>query len=259
MNKTQFYLSQCADAASKSPMCFTLGAVLVKGGKVISSGYNHHRPHYDGAEVRTRGHRKPVSMHAEMHAIFSLTGMSPSFRKQQGARAGASPPLQTPCPSQRPLPPPAPAPPPARLFKGEAPFAAREGHPRSLSWARRPAEARGGGSGGSGSGAGGKQSPCRSHAGTPSPPGEADKAWSARRRDPRINGADIYVARVTKVGMGSARPCWRCVEWCRWAGVKRIFHWNGEDGKFDMVKVNTAERDQYETHADIRLYAGMGW
>ncbi|KAF8266057.1 hypothetical protein EI94DRAFT_1520116, partial [Lactarius quietus] len=194
MSKTQFYLSQCADAASKSPMCFTLGAVLVKGGKVISSGYNHHRPHYDGAEVRTRGHRKPVSMHAEMHAIFSLTGMSPSFRKQQGTRAGASPQLQTPA--------------------------------------------------------------CRSHSGTPAPPGEADKAWSARRRDPRINGADLYVARVTKVGMGSAKPCWRCVEWCRWAGVKRIFHWNGEDGKFDMVKVNTAERDQYETHADIRLYAG---
>ncbi|KAH9039082.1 hypothetical protein EDB85DRAFT_2141334 [Lactarius pseudohatsudake] len=130
-NKTQFYLSQCADAASKSPMCFTLGAVLVKGGKVISSGYNHHRPHYDGAEVRTRGHRKPVSMHAEMHAIFSLTGMSPSFRKQQGARAGA---LQTPFPSQRPLPPPAPALPPARLFKGMAPFAACEGHLRNLSW-----------------------------------------------------------------------------------------------------------------------------
>ncbi|TFY80390.1 hypothetical protein EWM64_g3622, partial [Hericium alpestre] len=33
MNKTEFYLSQCADAASKSPMAFTLGAVLVKGGK----------------------------------------------------------------------------------------------------------------------------------------------------------------------------------------------------------------------------------
>ena len=130
MSKTQFYLSQCADAASKSPMCFTLGAVLVKGGKVISSGYNHHRPHYDGAEVRTRGHRKPVSMHAEMHAIFSLTGMSPSFRKQQGSRGGAcaSPQLQTPCPSQQPLSPP-PPPPPPRLFKGEAPFAAREGHP----------------------------------------------------------------------------------------------------------------------------------
>jgi hypothetical protein len=39
--------------------------------------------------------------------------------------------------------------------------------------------------------------------------------------------------------------------------VKRIFHWNGEDGKFDVVKVNTAERDQYETHADIRLFTGM--
>jgi len=88
---------------------------------------------------------------------------------------------------------------------------------------------------------------------------EGEKAWCARRRDPRINGADIYVARVTKVGMGSARPCWRCVEWCRWAGVKRIFHWNGEDGKFEVVKVNTAVRDQYETHADIRLFAGMGW
>ena len=63
-------------------MCFTLGAVLVKGGKVISSGFNHHRPHYDGSEAKTRGHRKPISMHAEMHAIFNLTGMSPSFKTQ---------------------------------------------------------------------------------------------------------------------------------------------------------------------------------
>ena len=136
MNKTQFYLSQCADAASKSPMCFTLGAVLVKGGKIISSGHNHHRPHYDGAEVRTRGHRKPVSMHAEMHAIFSLTGMSPSFRKQQqGAHAGACPQLQTPPSVARappPTPTPTPPPPPAsrpRVFKGPAPLATCEGHP----------------------------------------------------------------------------------------------------------------------------------
>jgi len=86
---------------------------------------------------------------------------------------------------------------------------------------------------------------------------EAKKAWSAWRRGARSMEADIHVVRVTKVGMGSARPCWRCVEWCRWAGVKHIFHWNGEDGKFDVVKVNTAERDQYGTHADIRLFAGM--
>lgn len=86
--------------------------------------------------------------------------------------------------------------------------------------------------------------------------GEGDRAWSARRRDPRVNGADIYVVRVTKMGMGSAKPCWRCLEWCRWAGVKRIFHWNVDEGKFDVVKVNTAEKDQYTTHSDIRLYAG---
>jgi hypothetical protein len=128
MSKTQFYLSQCVDAAAKSPMAFTLGAVLVKGGKVISSGYNHHRPHYDGAEVRTRGHRKPVSMHAEMHAIFNLTGMSPSFRKQQGARAGAPPQSQTPCFARAP---PLPAP-PRPPFKGPTPLATREGHPHRL-------------------------------------------------------------------------------------------------------------------------------
>ncbi|KAI0290036.1 hypothetical protein BC826DRAFT_1187490 [Russula brevipes] len=80
MSKTQFYLSQCADAATKSPMAFTLGAVLIKG-----------------SEVRTRGHRKPVSLHAEIHPIFNLSGMSPSFRKHKGARAGASPQSQTPC------------------------------------------------------------------------------------------------------------------------------------------------------------------
>jgi len=83
--------------------------------------------------------------------------------------------------------------------------------------------------------------------------------WDARRRDPRVNGADIYVARITKSGRGNARPCWRCIEWCKWAGVKRIFHWNEDTQKFDVVKVNSALSDQYETHADIRLYAGLGW
>lgn len=58
MNKSQFYLSQCIDSASKSPMLFKLGAVMVKGGKVISTGYNHHRPHYDGGELGTQGLRK---------------------------------------------------------------------------------------------------------------------------------------------------------------------------------------------------------
>jgi len=69
-------------------MCFTLGAALVK---VILSGYNYHRSHYDGGDVCTRRHRKPVSMHAEMYAIFSLTGMSPSFRMQKRGCARAAP------------------------------------------------------------------------------------------------------------------------------------------------------------------------
>lgn len=86
---------------------------------------------------------------------------------------------------------------------------------------------------------------------------DGDRGWDTRRRDPRANGADIYVARFTKNGMGSARPCWRCLEWCRWAGVKRIFHWNAEENRFEVVKVNSAQSGQYETHADIRLFAGL--
>jgi len=37
----------------------------------------------------------------------------------------------------------------------------------------------------------------------------------------------------------------------------REAHWNGENDKFDEVKVNTAERGQSEMHADICLFAGM--
>lgn len=105
MSKSQIYLSQCIEAASKSQMCFTLGAVLVKGGKIISTGYNHRRTHYDGGELNNQGPRKvcqglphqfpprvyhfytdhesqPMSMHAEMHAIYKCTGLTPSFKTQ---------------------------------------------------------------------------------------------------------------------------------------------------------------------------------
>ncbi len=58
MNKKKFYLSQCDDVASKSTMIFTLGAVMVKGGKIISTGYNHRKPHYDGSVHGSHGHRK---------------------------------------------------------------------------------------------------------------------------------------------------------------------------------------------------------
>ncbi|KAI0633039.1 hypothetical protein C8Q77DRAFT_1175868 [Trametes polyzona] len=278
MNKTQFYLSQCAEAASKSQMCFTLGAVMVKGGKVISSGYNHHRPHYDGAEVRTHGHRKPVSMHAEMHAIFSLTGMSPSFKTQvqgmerRGRKGLRAPKVSLPGPPSSPTT-------SATTFvsskgaKGKSKRHSRSSsrHSSSTSLSRVVSGGSSGGDDGSGSESSSLSSSEHSSASICAAPSSArtasrirhlrdtDKLWDARRRDPRANGADIYVARFTKNGMGTAKPCWRCLEWCRWAGVKRIFHWNAEEGKFDVVKVNSAESGQYETHADIRLFAGLGW
>lgn len=98
---------------------------------------------------------------------------------------------------------------------------------------------------------------CSTACSVPLPLWRPGKGWDVRRRDSRVNGADIYVARVTKNGMGGAKPCWRCLEWCRWAGVKRVFHWNCEEGRFDVVKVNGDGRENYETRADMRLFAGQ--
>lgn len=84
------------------------------------------------------------------------------------------------------------------------------------------------------------------------------KLWDSRRRDPRVNGADLYVARFTKNGLGPAKPCGRCLEWCRWAGVKRIFHWDPDakpHGKWDVLKVNDPE-NAYLTHADVKINNG---
>lgn len=77
----------------------------------------------------------------------------------------------------------------------------------------------------------------------------------SRRRNPRVSGSDLYVARLKKSGsgVGNAMPCWRCVEWCRWAGVKRIFHWDAEVGKWGVVKVNDTERKMYQTRSDFKI------
>ncbi|TFK90915.1 hypothetical protein K466DRAFT_516324 [Polyporus arcularius HHB13444] len=286
MNKTQYYLSQCAEAASKSSMCFTLGAVMVKGGKVISSGYNHHRPHYDGAEVRTHGHRKPVSMHAEMHAIFSLTGMSPSFKTQvQGMeRRGQKGQRALRDTSRGPVTPPPPSgttsalSPPPSSGSSKRPKGKSRRSRRSSCRSRSSSVCSGCRSYSDGESVSGESRPSISHGrshslgpashcdtswntnmNTATRLKDGDRGWDARRRDPRANGADLYVARFTKNGMGSAKPCWRCLEWCRWAGVKRIFHWDADEGRFLVVKVNDAQSAQYETHADIRLFAGLGW
>ncbi|KAI0791050.1 hypothetical protein C8Q75DRAFT_716083 [Abortiporus biennis] len=235
MNKSQYYLSQCSDAAAKSPMCFTLGAIMVKGGKVISTGYNHHRPHYEGGEANQYNHRKPISMHAEMHAIFNVTGMSPSFKLQGQANRDTTK---------------------SRRREGDRPrFSSRTSEdPQVVALAVDDGYA-------------------ESNRTSPSSSSLADRccasistsvvrsgksSWDARRRDSKVNGADIYVARFTKNGgMGNAKPCWRCLEWSRWAGIKRILYWNNEAGKFDVVKVNGANNGLYETQADIRLFSGL--
>ncbi|KAI0076989.1 hypothetical protein K474DRAFT_1596903 [Panus rudis PR-1116 ss-1] len=241
MSKPQYYLSQCSEAASKSPMYFTLGAVLVKGGKIISTGYNHHRPHYDGGEVTKHGHRKPVSMHAEMHAIVNVTGMTPSFKtqgcnKSKGKRDQIA----------------------SRDTIATTSKATK--HRRGVLNVPTTSESR---SIASGDSEGvldrrqeGSSERC-SGVSVPKPRCATDKGWDVRRRDSRVNGADLYVARFTKNGMGSAKPCWRCLEWSRWAGIKRIFHWNPDLGRFEAVKVNDAQREHYETHSDIRLFSGM--
>ncbi|KAK0477039.1 hypothetical protein IW261DRAFT_1635650 [Armillaria novae-zelandiae] len=187
-SKSQFYLSQCIQAASKSPMAFTLGSIIVKGGKVISTGYNHQRVHYDELSVDC-AFGKPVSMHAEMHAIYNLTG-------------GRSPPFK-----QQVQPDPQP-------------------HKRK----RR---------------AGGEETVV-----------QKSICSSRRRRFSKITGADLYVVRTTKNGMGCARPCWRCIDWCDWAGIKRIFYWSESDRAFCCLKIADAKNTRYETQADVRLSCG---
>ena len=112
----------------------------------------------------------------------------------------------------------------------------------------------------------------------------------SRRPRSRVNGADIYVVRTTKKGLGNAKPCWRCLEWCRWAGVRRIFYWDasiddGHDddeeqlsggecpsdsvsvdstdawerpkGRWEVVKVNNCRvEDCYITSTDGRILCG---
>ena len=43
------------------------------------------------------------------------------------------------------------------------------------------------------------------------------------------------------------------VDWCRWAGIKRIFHWDVPTSSFKCVKVGDLEAEHYRTQADYRL------
>ncbi|KAJ7607487.1 hypothetical protein FB45DRAFT_690387, partial [Roridomyces roridus] len=251
MKKSQFYLSHCVEAASKSPMRYTLGSALVKGGKVISTGFNHQRPNYDAPGSCGT----PASMHAEMACIFNATrGQGPVHKQQQGQQQ-------------------------QHQQKGHGNYEKQKGYYDG------------------GSGRGGldarraptsilpnahHQRPQDHHHHDEEDQDQADSSSSSssvddsrgaggkkrdrvdrvergsRSRNPKLQGADLYVCRVNKSGeFGCARPCWRCVEWCAWAGVRRIFHWSVAEGRFVCVKVGGAsEEDCYQTVADFRFLTG---
>lgn len=57
--------------ASKSPMWFKHGAILVKGGRVIGQGFNYERKCFRGKTI--------ASMHAEIQCLISK-----SVQKTQG-------------------------------------------------------------------------------------------------------------------------------------------------------------------------------
>jgi hypothetical protein len=82
---------------------------------------------------------------------------------------------------------------------------------------------------------------------------------NGHHRSSRANGADIYVARVGRGGvLGTAHPCARCVQWCGWAGIRRVFHWSPTTHRFEVVKVADAKTSVvYATTADRRLASGM--
>jgi hypothetical protein len=82
---------------------------------------------------------------------------------------------------------------------------------------------------------------------------------NGHHRSSRANGADIYVARVGRGGLlGTAHPCARCVQWCAWAGIRRVFHWSPATHRFEVIKVAYAKTSAvYATSADRRLASGL--
>jgi hypothetical protein len=89
--------------------------------------------------------------------------------------------------------------------------------------------------------------------------GYGNNELNGHHRTSRANGADIYVTRVGRGGvLGTAHPCARCVQWCAWAGIRRVFHWSPATHRFEVVKVADARTSTaYATSADRRLASGL--
>ncbi|KAM0714387.1 hypothetical protein Q7P37_010174 [Cladosporium fusiforme] len=50
--KTDNYLTLCLEQATKSPLHYRHGCIIVRGGKVIGQGFNDYRPGYDGGALK---------------------------------------------------------------------------------------------------------------------------------------------------------------------------------------------------------------
>ncbi|KAK7055525.1 CMP/dCMP-type deaminase domain-containing protein [Favolaschia claudopus] len=223
--KSQFYLSLCADAASKSTMYYQLGSVIVKGGKVISTGFNHQRPNY--CEPRNG---RPMSMHAEMASIFNATrGAAPALKQQQQQQQQQRKEQQNEKKKKatryaeecsRDL---------ERLSPGASlvPYEAKTTRRRVSYQTGRPAHYQGQEADDACEGKGGECSVGQEVTGK--------QQRRSQQQHSKLNGCDF-------------------VSWCRWAGIKRIFHWSVEEGRFICLKVGDASvAECYETVADVRL------
>ena len=82
--RTDQYLSLCLSEASKSPLHYRHGCVIVAGGKVIGKGFNHYRPGFCGNTLKTGQLSKASALNGA--AISSLKQKTKQKCKQQEFR-----------------------------------------------------------------------------------------------------------------------------------------------------------------------------
>lgn len=116
--RNDLYLSLCLEQASKSPLHYRHGCIIVRGGKVLGSGFNDFRAGFDGGALKTgqicnrkkqrqrssatssfvpfeatgagTGSNTPLSMHSEMMAIQTALSASPESSAANSSKALSS-------------------------------------------------------------------------------------------------------------------------------------------------------------------------
>jgi hypothetical protein len=270
MAKSDTYLSHCMRVASKSDMKFKLGAVVVKGGKVLAQGYNHHR-----YVARTN---KPLSLlnvtqnRLRRPSLGKLQPYAQLTRRDAcdtpGRRHAAAPDV-----AQRDG---------NMLHAGDdpgvLPFIQRR---RRLSrFMRRPLailcehwRIRAAPGMRAHRGIGVRECKNAVSAASYALPVQYKEPTPSTRRlkvnlpvfpsseqlylicpskivHGRTNGADIYVVRTNAAGPADAAPCARCLAWCTWSGVRRVFFWSAARGSFACARVAQPGESVYATRSD---------